>query len=251
MQHSRWRRSIAAAASLVSGLALGATPDLGGVWLPVDSLSTPWPDPLPLTAAALARFQAYDPDRDEPAGFCMPLGTPRNTLAGTSPMEVLQTADRVYFVFQPNLLNAETRRVYLKLPVKPADAERLPTWLGTSRGHFEGDTLVVDTTEMEPQAILHGSGLTHSGQLRLREHWHLAADAQRGRILINDLVLDDPDSFREPLRLRRVFVRAPDAQFAEGQCSERLWIDQLWRHRLREHAAARKAEPAPAAEAVK
>ncbi len=241
MQHRSWRRIAAAIASLAGGLALGATPDFGGIWLPVESLSTPWPEPLPLTDAARTRFGAFDPDRDEPTGFCMPLGTPRNTLAGTSPMEVLQTADRVYFVFQPNLLNAETRRVYLNLPAKPADPERLPTWLGTSRGQFEDDVLVVDTTEMEPQAILHGSGLAHSGQLRLRERWHLGSDAKRGRILINDLVLDDPASFRAPVRLRRVFAHAADAQFAEGQCSEQLWIDQLWRHRLMEHAGARKA----------
>ncbi|MEO6184766.1 MAG: hypothetical protein ABIP38_00390 [Steroidobacteraceae bacterium] len=250
MQHKTWRGIAATVAGLACGVALAATPDLGGTWLPVEALSTPWPEPLPLTDAAQARFGAFDPDRDEPTGFCMPLGTPRNTLAGASPMEVLQTPDRVYFIFQPNLLNVETRRVYLNVPAKPADPDRLPTWLGTSRGHFEGDALIVETTEMEPQAILHGSGLTHSGQLRLRERWHLGTDAKRGRILIDDLVLDDPASFREPVRLRRVFAYATDAQFAEGQCSERLWIDQLWRHRLTEHAAARKAA-APATAGAK
>ena len=86
------------------------------------ALSTPWPSPLPLTPSAQARLAAFEPDRDEPAGFCMPLGTPRNTLATSSPLEVLQQDDRIYFVFQPDLLNAETRRVYLdKRPLPPAE----------------------------------------------------------------------------------------------------------------------------------
>ena len=70
---------------------------------------------------------------------------------------------------------------------------------------------------------------------------HLARDPQRGRLLVNDMVLEDPATFTTPLRLKRVFAWSPDARLQEGQCSDRLWIDQIWRHRLREHAAARKA----------
>lgn len=243
MQSALKRVGCAAMATLalLSAHAGAAVPDISGTWLPVESLSTPWPEPLPLTADGRARFAAFDPDRDEPASFCMPLGTPRNTLSGTSPLEVLQTPDRVYFVFQPNLLNAETRRVYLNRPLPAADPDRLPTWLGMSSGKWDGETLSVETIEMEPQAILNGNGLSHSGALKVRERWHLAHDAQRGRILVNDVVLDDPETFTAPLRLKRVFAWSPESRLAEGQCSERLWIDQIWRHRLREHAAARKA----------
>jgi hypothetical protein len=235
------RAALSTLASLLWLPAWGAAPDISGTWLPVESLSTAWPEPLPLTEAARARYAAFDPDRDEPASFCMPLGTPRNTLSGTSALEVLQADDRVYFVFQPNLLNAETRRVYLDKPLPAADPDRLPTWLGTSSGRWEGQTLNVQTIEMEPQAILNGNGVSHTGGLKVRESWHLARDAQRGKLLVNDLVLEDPDTFTSPLRLKRVFAWAPDARLPEGQCSERLWIDQIWRHRLREHAAARKA----------
>ena len=241
---SMWRIgcvAMASATAFLSWSAVAAPPDISGTWLPVESLSTPWPDPLPLTDSARARYAAFDPDRDEPASFCMPLGTPRNTTSGTSALEVLQASDRVYFVFQPNLLNAETRRVYLGKPLPAADPDRLPTWLGMSSGKWEGQTLAVETIEMEPQAILNGNGLTHSGGLKVRERWHLARDSERGRLLVNDLVLEDADTFSSPVRLKRVFAWAPDARLAEGQCSERLWIDQIWRHRLREHAAARKA----------
>lgn len=224
--------------------AQAAAPDLSGTWLPVDELSTPFPSPLPLTAAGRALYDSFDPDRDEPAGFCMPLGTPRNTLAGTGPMEVLQAPDRVYFVFQPNLLNAETRRVYLFDRPLPPKEDRLPTWFGLSRGHFDGNALIVETTELEPQAILNGDGLRHGGGLVVRERWHVTQDPRRGRLLVNDMVLEDPADFARPIAQRRVFAWAPDARLAEGQCSEGLWIDRLWRHRLGEHAAANKGTEA-------
>jgi len=232
--------ALSSLAALLALPAVCAVPDISGTWLPVESLSTAWPEPLPLTAEARARYAAFDPDRDEPASFCMPLGTPRNTLSGTSPLEVLQADDRVYFVFQPNLLNAETRRVYLNKPLPAADPDRLPTWLGMSSGKWEGETLSVETIEMEPQAILNGAGVAHAGGLRVKERWRLARDPQRGRLLVNDMVLEDPATFTTPLRMKRVFAWSPDARLEEGQCSDRLWIDQIWRHRLREHAAARK-----------
>jgi len=220
--------------------AAPAHPDLSGVWLPVEQLATPWPATLPLTDTAAQRYAKFHPDRDEPTGFCMPLGTPRNTLAGLGPMEVLQTSDRVYFIFQPNLLNAETRRVYLDGRSRAKEEDRIPTWLGSSRGHWEGQTLVAETTDLEPQAILNAQGLSHSGALVVRERWQLENDAQRGEILVDQLLLVDPESFTSPIALRRVFVRAPQARLSEGQCSEGLWIDRLWRHRLSEHAGARK-----------
>jgi hypothetical protein len=239
----RAARALLCLAGVAAATALqAAAPDISGTWLPVDSLSTAWPDPLPLTDAGRQRHGAFDPDRNEPAGYCMPLGTPRNTLAGVSPLEVLQKSDRVYFIFQPNLLNAETRRVLIGAPAPDADPDRLPTWMGISRGRWDGQSLVVETTEMEPQSILNADGLSQGGKLRMTERWHVEQHQTRGKLLVDEIVLEDADTFRTPVRLRRVFAWAPDAQFAEGQCSERLWIDQIWRNRLKEHAAQRRAQ---------
>lgn len=239
--------SLSGILALLLGLGWGVSsaatdaPDFSGRWLPVATLATPWPTPLPLTDAARQRMAAFNPDLQDPAGFCMPLGTPRNTLSGTSPLEVLQTADRVYFVFQPDLLNAETRRVYLDGRPLPDPEDVPPTWLGTSRGKWDGNTLLVETTAMEPQALLAGNGLSHGPGFRLTERWHLDTDPRRGRVLVDDLVLEDSDAFTTPVKLRRVFAWAPEADMRDGQCSERLWIDSLWRYRLAEHAAATQA----------
>jgi hypothetical protein len=218
-----------------------APPDFSGLWTPDASQAQDWPSPLPLTPQAAAAMAAFEPDRQDPTGFCMPYGTPRNTLATGSAMEVLQRPDRVYFTFQPNLLNAETRRVYLDGRAVPAGEDLVPTWLGVSRGKWEGDTLVVETTGIEPQAIISGNGLPHSDGLKVTERWRLTVDGKRGRQLINEMTLEDPLLYTAPIRTRRVFAWSPEATLADGQCSERLWIDNLWRYRLAEHAVAARA----------
>jgi hypothetical protein len=148
----------------------------------------------------------------------------------------------VYFIFQPNLLNAETRRVLIGAPAPEVDPDRLPAWMGISRGRWDGRTLIVETTEMEPQSILSADGISQGGKLRMTERWHVEQHPTRGKLLVDEIVLEDADTFRSPVSLRRVFAWAPDARFAEGQCSERLWIDQIWRNRLKEHADQRRAQ---------
>lgn len=238
---SCWRRLAFAWLGLALcpvGLA-AEVPDFSGLWLPDTRDTFPALADLPLTPAARQRLAAFDPDRQDPSGFCMPLGTPRNTLAANSPLEVLQTVDRVYFVFQPNLLNVETRRVYLDGRAVPSADEVPPTWLGTSRGRWQGAVLEVHTTQLEPQSLITGAGLSHEGGLRVTERWSVRSGGPAGRQLVNDLTLEDPATFTKPVRLQRVWHWAPHAQFAETNCSERLWIDTLWRYRLAEHAKAR------------
>jgi hypothetical protein len=243
--HLRQRFAVVVCALLLfpAGVA-AAAPDLTGVWLPDSQWALPAVENLPLTEAARQRLAAFEVDRQDPAGFCMPLGTPRNTLAAASPMEVLQREDRVYFIFQPNLLNAETRRVYLDGRSAPDPAQVPPTWLGSSRGRWQGDTLVVETTQLEPQALISGSGLSHTGGLRITERWRLQGGKTPAPTLVNDMTLEDADTFTRPVQLRRVYHWAPHAQFAETNCSERLWVDALWRYRLAEHARfAREGRP--------
>jgi hypothetical protein len=67
-------------------------------------------------------------------------------------------------------------------------------------------------------------------------------DAEHGKVLLDEIELHDRKAFRQPLKTRRFFVWAPQVQLREGRCVELLWIDKLWRDRLREHAeASRKA----------
>jgi hypothetical protein len=214
----------------------GAPVDFSGRWLPDPARAQPWPDPLPLTPEAQAQVAAFVPEQRDPAHFCMPFGTPRNTLATGFPMEILQTPERLTMIFQPDLSNAEVRRIHL-------DGRALPAagWFGTSVGRWEGSTLVIETVGIDPDVIVSSNGLPHSGGLRIVERLSLVQDPERGKTLVDEMTLEDPQAYTEPLRTRRYFTWAPGVQFRDSHCGERLWIEKLWRDRLEEHAS--KARP--------
>jgi hypothetical protein len=131
--------------------AQAAPADISGTWLADASRAEPWPTELPLTPAARSALDRFNPSANDPTTLCMPLGTPRNMLQTEYPLEIVQTPQRVFIVLQPNLANAEVRRI-------PLDGGPLPqapeaSWYGTSRGRWEGSTLVVETTGLRPDAL--------------------------------------------------------------------------------------------------
>jgi len=213
--------------------------DLSGIWLPDAGRAESWPAQLPLQPAASAFLQAFDPAEHDPVTFCMPFGTPRNMLQTGYPLEIAQTADRVVVVIQPNLANAEVRRI-------PVDGSALPeapeaSWYGTSRGRWEGRTLVVETIGLRDDALVSENGLPHSGSLRVIERLQVVEEAGRGRVLVADFELHDAEAYREPIRTRRYFAWAPQARPHESSCVEARWTEKLWRDRLQEHAGAARA----------
>jgi hypothetical protein len=224
---------------LAAAPAAMAPVDFTGIWLPDGQRAEAWPARLPLSAAAREFMAKFDAASHDPTSFCMPLGTPRNMLQTQYPLQILQTPQRLVMVLQPDLSNAEVRRIPLDggpLPEAPD-----PSWFGSSRGRWSGTTLIVETIGLREDSIISGQGLPHSGQLRVVEKLSLVKDPVRGTVLVDDLELHDPVAYLEPLRTRRYFVRAPQATLSEGSCVARKWIDKLWRDRLGEHAQAARA----------
>jgi len=241
----------ATAALLLAGclsITQAATPravtsvDLSGTWLPDARRAEAWPATLPLTPQARSFMEEFDASASDSTTLCMPFGTPRNMLQTEYPLEIVQTPQRLVMVIQPNLANAEVRRIPLDGRELPASPE--PSWFGTSRGHWEGSTLIVETTGMRDDAIVSGNGIPHSSQLRVIERLRVVNDPQRGKVLIDDIELHDAQAYREPLKTRRYYSWAPDARPRDPTCVDALWIDKLWRERLQEHRPAQPAEGA-------
>lgn len=215
--------------------------DFTGYWIPDERRAQPWPPTLPLTPAARSSMEQFDPASHDPTSFCLPFGTPRNMLQTEYPVQMVQTPQRLLMIVQPNLANSEVRRIAIGAP-EPSEAPE-PTWFGTSRGRWEGSTLVVETVGLRADAVLSGNGLPQSEELRVVERLSIVNDPERGKVLVNEIELHDPKSFTAPLRTRRYFVWAPHVPMFEGNCVARRWIDKLWRDRLEEHAQqAREAE---------
>lgn len=231
--------ALALTSLLVSAADPVARPDFSGIWLPDESRAQPWPAKLPLTAAAQTFMQKFDAASDDPTSFCMPFGTPRNMLQTQFPLQILHTPQRMVMVLQPDLSNAEVRRITIG-GTMPATPE--PSWFGTSHARWEGNTLIIETAGLRDDSLVSGQGVPHSDKLRVIERLSIVNEAGHGRTLVDEIELRDPSAYLEPLRTRRYFVSAPQATFADAGCVERKWTDKIWRDRLQEHAESARAK---------
>ena len=82
---------------------------------------------------------------------CISRGMPRIPNNYNSNMLILQTPDAVVIL---NEMINETRVIYLD--ARPHAAPGIPLWNGDSRGHWEGDTLVVETTDLSDKQVFRG-----------------------------------------------------------------------------------------------
>ena len=69
------------------------------------------------------------------------------------------------------------------------------SWYGESIGHYEGDTLVVDTIGLDDRTLVDGFGTPHTKQLHIIERFHLIED---GQVLEANVHVEDPGAFTMP-----------------------------------------------------
>ena len=130
------------------------------------------------------------------SGFCIPSGVPGNM--GLVSHE---------YVFKPGevimlLENSEIRRIFTDGRGHPPDDESNPSFQGHSTGHWEGDTLVVNTAQIYPEAELF-FGMTVTDKTVIKERINLA-DKDTLRI---DTVVEDDELFTKPWTYTRYFRR--------------------------------------------
>jgi hypothetical protein len=200
-----------------------AHPDLSGVWFPDAKASGRWPTERPFTAAmAAAREQwskTYTPidlTRDDENTSCIPYTLPYVMTTITQyPFEIVSTPKRIY---QFTEVFGQVRRIDMDAEVR---GDQLPSRMGISRGHWEGNELVVETTHLLP---LHtGHRFPSSPAQRVSERFTLEDKGQAGRILRVEVKVIDPLVYKEPVVVRMVYKAAPDVELGEYICGQDLW----------------------------
>jgi hypothetical protein len=147
-----------------------------------------------------------------PSSSCMPAGVPGFlALAGNAnPYWFLQTPKEVVIM---RAADSQVRHVYLDVP---HSADPKPTWYGESVGHFEGDTLVIDTIGLNAKTFVDAYRTPHTEKLHVVERWRMANDRQSMEVTFT---VEDPDTYNEPWSGTRRFRRVAQ-QFAEDICAE-------------------------------
>lgn len=187
-------------------------PDLTGIWLFVDD---PYPeDPVPLEwVGPIVQERIDSLFVAAPPAHCLPDAA--LTSGGSSFM--------IKFVQRPELIVALRedvagfRQIFLDGRGHP---DRLdPTWMGHSIGHWEGDTLVVDTigfndrgwTDIYPRTEM----LRMQERYTRTDYGHLEVTA----------TFDDPGVFEAPWTRRMVWNLATDIELMEYVCENNPWQD--------------------------
>lgn len=151
--------------------------------------------------------------------LCVPYGVPTMMSVAVYPVEIIQTAKQVTIIGEAF---SEVRRVYLDRPQeKPEDVP--PGYYGRSVGHWEGDTLVVDTVGIKPKVSGY-RGMPHSDQMRITERLHLVASD----VLHDQITIDDPVVLEKPMSYTVAYKRMPNTyEMVEFVCdNNREYVDE-------------------------
>jgi hypothetical protein len=147
-----------------------------------------------------------------PRWSCLPGGVPGFTLFVIEPVYIVQGTKEVLLIYSGN---HEIRHVYLDVAHSKSPK---PSWYGESIGHYEGDTLVVDTIGLSVKAVIDNYQTPHTKALHVVERYHLVND---GKTLEVNLTVEDPGAFNAPWIAVQHYTRTEGrGPLPEQNCSE-------------------------------
>jgi hypothetical protein len=170
-------------------------PDLSGNWQPnairqnVDLIGSGVDVPLLPAAAAVYKSHKDNISRDDPEARCLPPGVPRMSTT-PYPWTIVQTPKLIVIVYEGGA--HVWRKIFLD--GRGHDPSAVSTWLGDSIGHWEGDTLVVETVGQNDITWLDQSGIPHSADMKVIER---ITRPDFGHLEIQH-VIEDPKTFSKP-----------------------------------------------------
>jgi hypothetical protein len=176
---------------------------------------------IPYLPDALKRRDANFKNRAtaDPAANCYQAGVPRAALLPT-PFQIVQSVGNLAIVYTDN----HAYRIVDPQSVPHDDG--IDFFMGDSRGHWEGDTLVVDVIDLGDQTWLDKAGNFHSDQLHVVERYTML----NANTISYEARLEDPKTYTKPWTIRLQLSRDthPGARIAEDECLE--GADGHWHH---------------------
>lgn len=204
----------ARAGAVVAMGAIGAIPGGQGI---VEGNEIPYkPEALAKKKENAADWLARDP-----LVKCYLPGVPRATYL-PFPFQIIQGSDNILFAYE--FANASRT-----IDMKNKGESPLDTWMGWSRGRWEGDTLVVDVTNFNDRAWFDTAGDFHSEALHVVEHYTPTSPDH----LLYEATIEDPNVFTRPWKIRMPLYRRiePRVELTEFKCVE--FVEELMYGHLR------------------
>jgi hypothetical protein len=210
---------------------LAKLPDWSGVWTPVvtDQVAQEKSNPPPWKPQIAKQIEHMYAEEEAGRPFpiidhCFPTGMPSWMLITHNAFEILVTTGRVTILGEGD--GNRLRRIYTDGRPHPADPD--PSFHGHSIGHWEGDTLIVDTVAVLPQvylAVNEAVGVPNNGDMHIVERLHL----QGPDTLLDDLQINANKLLSKPWNTTRKYYRqrAKKYDIAEGVCEQGSYTEAV------------------------
>jgi hypothetical protein len=129
---------------------------------------------------------------------------------GPTPLYFVQTPKVVWLIFSGD---HQVRRVYMDVP---HSENPKASWYGESVGHYEGDTLVIDTIAQNTKTVVDLYRTPHTAKLHVVERWQMTDEGKGLEVVFK---VEDPDTFYQPWWGKRRYRRVQEAML-EDVCAE-------------------------------
>jgi hypothetical protein len=164
--------------------------------------------PLRPEAAAIAE-QRQKSGRDFQTAYCLPGSLPAVMLVLN--FKMIQAPGEIVVLAGTG---DPARQIYIDGRSLPKNPE--PSWMGSSVGRWEGDTLVVETTGFNERAWLDGFGHPRSEAMRVTERYRRR---DFGHMDL-EISFDDPKYYTRPFGFKTTLTLVPDSDVLEYVCTE-------------------------------
>lgn len=148
---------------------------------------------------------------------CTPPGFPRIYLH-PFPFQIVQTPGEVIVLFE-----YDSMRHQIFTDGRAHDTALGPQWMGDSIGHWEGDTLVTDTVNLNDKTWLDRMGHPHSDQLHVIERIR-RVDRDH---LVNDITFEDPKAYAKPWTAHMTYALHPKWTLGEQFCEDQNSFEDI------------------------
>ena len=190
-------------------------PDFSGLWQPnaggyqINATADLSPSEFRPWATTVTTQRIEDFSRQSPVALCLPPGP---TLRAMWEMvKIVQTPSLIVMLYESRVLD---RQIFMDGRTLPQDPN--PTWMGYSVGHWEGDTLVVESAGFNDKTWLDLTGHPHTEELRLTERF---TRRDFGHVQLQ-MTIDDPRAYARPLAIPVDLEFVADSELLEEVCTE-------------------------------
>ena len=194
-------------------------PDLSGLWTKVSPkyarniAADLQPNDIQPWARSALDARREDLGKDGMQVRCLPLGPAYATSGDSTGSEMVRIVQTPQLIV---MLNPDLTYRQIWMDGRTLEPEPNPTWMGYSVGHWEGETLVVESFGFHPGTWLDRDGHPHTERLRVVERYRRPVFGT----LDVEVTLSDPDTYTRPWTVKVTANFAADTEMLEWVCNE-------------------------------